>query len=137
MTPADTLKTFGLRHTAGREQLLLVFREADMALSHGDVETRLATDNDRVTIYRTLKTFVEKGLLHKVLDDGGDPRYALCREVCADGQHRHDHVHFKCAQCKQTTCLDNVLIPAVALPTGYTRHETNLLIQGVCAGCNK
>ncbi|TAH16433.1 MAG: transcriptional repressor, partial [Runella slithyformis] len=26
---------------------------------------------DRVTIYRTLKTFVEKGIVHKVLDEDG------------------------------------------------------------------
>lgn len=137
MTPADTLKSFGLRHTAGREQLLLLFRQANVALSHGDVEAQLGTDNDRVTIYRTLRTFVEKGLLHKVLDDAGDPRYALCREICADGQHQHDHVHFKCDVCNQTTCLNNVLIPSVTLPEGYSRKETNLLIQGVCAGCHK
>lgn len=137
MNAAQTLKIFDLRHTNGREEVLNLFLEADHALSHGDIEMGLGPDHDRVTIYRTLRTFLDKGILHKVLDDGGNPKYALCRETCAQGHHHHDHVHFKCADCGQTTCLDQVHIPSVALPEGYSRKEMNLLIQGVCSECNK
>jgi Fur family transcriptional regulator, ferric uptake regulator len=137
MTAVQTLKNFDLRHTNGREEVLNLFLGADHALSHGDIENGLGPDHDRVTIYRTLRTFLDKGILHKVLDDGGNPKYALCRETCAEGHHHHDHVHFKCEDCGQTTCLDQVTIPVVALPNGYSRKEMNLLIQGVCQECNK
>ena len=137
MSATQTLKNFDLRHTSGREEVLNLFLGADHALSHGDIETGLGPDHDRVTIYRTLRTFLDKGILHKVLDDGGNPKYALCRETCAQGHHHHDHVHFKCEDCGQTTCLDQVIIPAVHLPNGYSRKEMNLLIQGVCQDCNK
>ncbi len=133
---AQTLKEFNLRLTAGREQVLDLFLNADHALAHSDVETGLGPDHDRVTVYRTLRTFLDAGLLHKVLDDEGGTKYALCRERCADGHHHHDHVHFKCETCGQTTCLDEVRIPAVSLPDGYDRKEMNLLIQGVCQECN-
>jgi Fur family transcriptional regulator, ferric uptake regulator len=136
MTATETLKSTGLRHTAGREALLEVLLRADHALSHGDIDTALGPDHDRVTIYRTLRTFVDKGLIHRVLDNMGDPRYALCRDACGSGHHQHDHVHFKCNACGQTTCLNTVQIPAVVLPGGYVRQETNLLIEGVCADCN-
>ncbi|TAE29212.1 MAG: transcriptional repressor [Cytophagales bacterium] len=137
MTAAQTLRNADLRHTNGREEVLNLFLDADHALSHSDIENGLGPDHDRVTIYRTLRTFVDKGLLHKVLDDGGNPKYALCRDTCASGHHHHEHVHFKCDNCGQTTCLDQVHIPAVALPEGYNRKEMNLLIQGVCLECNK
>ena len=137
MSATQTLKNFDLRHTNGREEVLNLFLGADHALSHGDIENGLGPDHDRVTIYRTLRTFLDKGILHKVLDDGGNPKYALCRETCAEGHHHHDHVHFKCEDCGQTTCLDQVTIPVVALPNGYSRKEMNLLIQGVCQECNK
>ncbi len=133
---AKTLKDFNLRHTNGREEVLDLFIKAGHALAHSDVEDGLGPDHDRVTIYRTLRTFLDKGLLHKVLDDEGGTKYALCRETCADGHHDHDHVHFKCENCGQTTCLDDVHIPVVALPKGYDRKEMNLLIQGVCQDCN-
>lgn len=137
MTAAETLKEFDLRHTNNRVEMLDLFLQTDHALAHGDIESRLGPDHDRVTIYRTLRTFVDKGIVHKVLDDAGDPKYALCRHTsCAKDDHHHDHVHFKCQQCGQTTCLDDVLIPAIALPSGYQRQETNLLIQGTCPECN-
>lgn len=137
MTAAQTLKSVDLRHTNGREEVLNLFLDADHALSHNDIENGLGPDHDRVTIYRTLRTFVEKGLLHRVLDDGGNPKYALCRDNCVKGHHHHDHVHFKCEDCGQTTCLDQVNIPSISLPAGYSRKEVNLLIQGVCQECNK
>lgn len=137
MTASETLKTFSLRHTNGREEVLDLFIKADHALSHGDIEHGLGPDHDRVTIYRTLRTFLDKGILHKVLDDEGNPKYALCRDTCAQGHHHHDHVHFKCETCGQTTCLDQVLIPAISLPAGYAPKELNLLIQGVCDECTK
>ena len=134
---AKTLKEFNLRHTNGREEVLDLFLNAGHALAHHDIENGLGPDHDRVTIYRTLRTFLDKGLIHKILDDEGGAKYALCRETCVDGHHQHDHAHFKCEACGQTTCLEQVNIPVVALPEGYNRKEMNLLIQGVCQDCNK
>ncbi len=129
--------SFRLRQTSNRQEVLDLFLRANHALSHGDVEQGLGPDHDRVTIYRTLRTFLDKGVIHKILDDAGDPKYALCRQTCAHDDHHHDHVHFKCETCGQTTCLDEVQIPLVGLPAGYSRKETNLLIQGVCSDCNQ
>ena len=128
------LKTFRLRSTPTREEILHLFIRKDYALSHTDIENEIAKDIDRVTVYRTLKTFTDRGLIHKVLDDGGSLKYALCSEACSATHHRHDHVHFKCTICGQTNCLD-VEIPRVKLPEGYTANEVNLLIQGTCENC--
>ena len=94
----DTLRLHELRHTGCREDILDILHNRDSALSHGDLENGLKDLYDRVTIYRTLKTFVDKGIIHKVLDEEG-LRYALCKEVCHDHDHHHDHVHFKCQLC--------------------------------------
>ncbi len=133
---SNTLKDHKLRTTSCREDVLETFLNREMALSHGDLESALGDRFDRVTIYRTLKTFLEKGILHKVLDDEGT-RYALCRERCTEHDHHHDHVHFKCNACGQTNCLENLHVPAVKLPEGYRIQEVNLLIQGLCAECAK
>jgi Fur family transcriptional regulator, ferric uptake regulator len=132
----DTLKEHNLRTTSCREDTLGTFLNREIALSHGDLESALGDRFDRVTIYRTLKTFLEKGIIHKVLDDEG-MRYALCRERCSEHNHHHDHVHFKCNECGQTNCLENLHIPAVQLPKGYKAQEVNLLIQGLCASCSE
>ena len=112
-----------------------LFLKRDYALSHGDIESEIDENIDRVTVYRTLKTFSDRGLIHKVLDDGGGLKYALCTEACSATQHSHEHVHFKCIQCSQTYCLD-IEIPHVKLPKGYQPKEVNLLIQGTCQNCS-
>lgn len=112
-----------------------LFLLKNYALSHSDIEKEIDNSLDRVTVYRTLKTFLDKGLIHKVLDDEGSLKYALCKEACSKVEHHHDHVHFKCTKCGQTICL-NVDVPSVKLPKGYSASEVNLLIQGVCERCS-
>ncbi len=133
-TTRQILKDFKLRSTPGREAILLTFLKLDFALSHGDVEREVPASIDRVTLYRTLKTFLDKGLIHKVLDDEGSLKYALCNEACTLVHHHHNHVHFKCTKCGQTNCLQ-VDIPSVKLPKGFQPKEINLLIQGICEKC--
>lgn len=128
------LKDFHLRTTPTRQEILHLFLKKEYALSHGDIEKEIDSSLDRVTVYRTLKTFLDKGLIHKVLDDEGSLKYALCNEACSHTGHHHNHVHFKCTKCGQTNCLD-VEIPSVKLPKGYKPQEINLLIQGVCEHC--
>ena len=132
------LEQFQIRTTPCREGVLLVLQSKNFAQSQGDIESALSSQFDRVTIYRTLKSFVGSGIIHKVLDDVGGTKYALCKELChhSDGStHQHDHVHFKCTQCGQTTCLEEVHIPKIVLPEGYVKQESNLLIQGICLSC--
>jgi Fur family ferric uptake transcriptional regulator len=130
------LKDFRLRTTQTRQEILHLFLRSDYALSHGDIEKEIDSSLDRVTVYRTLKTFLDKGLIHKVLDDEGSLKYALCNEACTVAGHHHNHVHFKCTKCGQTNCLTNVEIPSMKLPKGYKAKEINLLIQGVCEACS-
>jgi Fur family transcriptional regulator, ferric uptake regulator len=129
------LKNFSLRTTPTRQEIIRLFLKKNYALSHGDIEKEITDELDRVTVYRTLKTFLDKGLIHKVLDDEGSLKYALCNEACTMMGHHHDHVHFKCATCGHTNCL-NIDVPAVKLPRGYQATEVNLLIQGICERCS-
>ena len=132
----QVLKKYHLRNTNCRSSILALFIEKDMAMSHADVEAYLSPDFDRVTLYRTLKTFLDKGLLHKVLDDTGGLKYALCKE-CTETHHHHEHVHFKCVACQRITCIDYLKIPPIALPAEYQPAEFNLLVQGLCPECSK
>jgi Fur family transcriptional regulator, ferric uptake regulator len=130
------LKDFDLRSTDCRSAILEIFLHKNFALSHSDIENKISDSYDRVTVYRTLKTFLDKGIIHKVLDDSGSTKYALCREHCTSAHHNHEHVHFKCIDCGLTNCLDDIEVPAIKLPQGYKILEVNLLVQGVCKKCN-
>lgn len=132
----DILKNSALSVTASRKRILEIFLAADNALAHQDIETKCADQYDRVTIYRTLQTFLEKGIIHNIPSTDNMVRYALCNEVCITTGHHHDnHVHFKCDDCGKTVCLDDVNIPAVNLPKGYTMKEINMVVSGICKSC--
>ena len=62
----DLLKRQTLSVTESRKRILQLFLEQPGALSHGDIEKRAGEMFDRVTIYRTLQTFVDRGLIHTI-----------------------------------------------------------------------
>jgi Fur family ferric uptake transcriptional regulator len=115
--------------------VLNFFLEANHALSNAAIEDKLNKNYDRVTIYRTLKSFQDKGIIHRVLDDEGSPKYALCRHECDAHAHKHNHVHLKCSQCGETNCIESVEVPPITLPEGYSYREADVLLQGVCKNC--
>lgn len=122
-----------LRFTSSRSQILSIFHSKSTALSEPELEVELNGICDRVTIYRTLTTFMEKGILHKVLDDSGLTKYALC---CDDCEHKHhEHVHFKCQICGQTQCLHEIPTSLPILPEGFVPETVHVLVNGVCPNC--
>ena len=135
-TALKLLKQNGLRKTQIREAILDVFLTQKTALSHSEVEQLFLGKFDRVTVYRTLKTFDEKGLIHRVIDDGAVVKYAVCEDTCDEHQHHYNHVHFKCEKCKKTVCIHDSHITNVALPQGFVGKEYQLLVMGVCDKCS-
>lgn len=131
---SDILKHHGMRSTAIRKDVLNVLSDEGRALSHSDVESALAKV-DRVTLYRTLDSFEDKGIIHQVHSDDGIRRYALCAGSCSEDHHHDNHVHFKCTKCEQITCLDQIKIPTITLPKGFAVNRGDLLLTGTCAGC--
>jgi Fur family ferric uptake transcriptional regulator len=121
--------------TAMRLLVLDLLLKQTSAISLSDIEKGLETA-DRTTIYRTLKTFEEKGLTH-IIDDGtGTPKYALCIDDCDSDEHHDLHVHFYCAVCKETFCLPDSKIPSISLPNNFAATEMNLVVKGICSNCN-
>ncbi|MCK9403460.1 MAG: transcriptional repressor [Chitinophagaceae bacterium] len=132
---AETLKKNQLSITDSRKKILELFMRTNGALAHADIEHQSGTEFDRVTIYRTLQTFVEKGIIHTIPTADNSVRYALCKDQCSAGKHHDDHVHFMCDACGTTYCLDHVVVPAVVLPKGFTVTQTDVVISGTCKNC--
>lgn len=131
----NRLKDRQINPTAMRLLVLDFLTRQTAAISLNDLEKGMAP-SDRITIYRTLKTFEEKGLVHSIEDGSGATKYALCEQDC-DGENHHDlHVHFYCNTCKETFCLPDTRIPEMTLPNGFKQQEMNLIIKGICEHCS-
>jgi len=130
------LEAHGLRKTGCRLEVLHQFLAHDFALSHADLERMLGNSYDRVTIYRTLYSFEKKGLIHSINDVSGAVKFALCKnDGCSQHHHQDNHIHFKCGCCGQTFCLNEVDIPALALPNGYVAERLHFSAEGTCRSC--
>lgn len=121
--------------TAIRILVLEVLLQQNSAISLTAIEKSLETA-DRTSIYRTLKTFEQNGLIHIIEDGTGTPKYALCMDECDTHEHHDMHVHFYCSTCKETFCLPNHKIPHILLPSGFTSAEMNLVVKGTCQKCS-
>src|SRR5215207_7559804 len=131
----DILHRRQLSSTESRRKILTLFLNCGDALTHGDIEKEVGEKYDRVTIYRTLQTFEEKGIIHSIPTADNAIRYALCKE-CEEGHHHDDHVHFICTNCEKTICLDDVVSPNIELPKGYVADNVQVVIHGLCKDCS-
>jgi Fur family transcriptional regulator, ferric uptake regulator len=131
----DILKSNHLSNTDSRREILQVFLRSRSALAHHDIEKKTGEKFDRVTVYRTLQTFIDKGIVHTIPTSDNAVKYALCREECSEGHHHDNHIHFVCDSCGNTTCLDETAIPQIKLPHGYRQEKVNVIVNGVCKTC--
>src|SRR5215213_10273825 len=121
--------------TGSRKKILELFLSTRGALAHADIERRAGEKFDRVTVYRTLQTFVDKGIIHSIPTVDNSIRYALCKENCKGGHHHDNHVHFICNHCEQTVCLNEVSVPEVNLPKEFAAMQSQMVVTGLCREC--
>ncbi len=71
MEASTIIKNSGLRLTSSRKKIINILIKSQTALSEVDLEKRLSSVCDRTTIYRTLNTLLENGIVHKLVDTDG------------------------------------------------------------------
>ncbi len=130
----NKLNKKGVRPTAMRIIVLQYLTKLGHTTSLFDLENHFDYA-DKSTLFRTLKTFEEKGIVHKVDDGSGIIKYGLCSDTCRCIKE-DQHFHFHCEKCEETYCLNNMNIPNLELPTKFILKQSNLVLKGICANCN-
>ena len=133
----DILRRNSLSVTESRKKILNLFLNVQGALAHGDIERKAGEKFDRVTVYRTLQTFVEKGIIHTIPTTDNSVRYALCKDNCTEGHHHDNHVHFICLQCGATLCLEDIVVPEIKMRKGFSVNEIEVVVKGICLDCQQ
>lgn len=132
----EILKHNHLSVTESRKKILDLFLANIGALAHADIEKNTGEQFDRVTIYRTLQTFVDKGIIHTIPTADNSVLYALCKDECEQGHHHDNHIHFICDTCNITICMDHITIPELKLPKGFAPKRSDVVVSGICNRCN-
>jgi Fur family ferric uptake transcriptional regulator len=129
----DLLKQKNLRLTDARKGVLEAFQNSRSALSHRDLDKKLPTYLDRITMYRTLMSFKKKGLIHSVTD----PESGIARYLFTDPSLPKYHAHFRCTGCDLLICLSISIShqSMAALPDGFQGTSYSFIIEGLCDKC--
>ncbi|OEK03065.1 Fur family transcriptional regulator [Roseivirga sp. 4D4] len=122
-----------IKPTAVRLLVLKALVESSAAVSLNDLEAKFERA-DKATLYRTLKTFEDKKLIHSIDDGSGATKYALCAEGC-ECEPQDQHIHFHCVKCNETYCLTQSKIPQTNIPVGFRASSASMVYKGTCPNC--
>jgi len=137
-SPFDAmLKKSGLRRTPVRLAILDLLAESGQPLGVPEILSRLAAGTDIVTIYRTLNTFSESKIVHRIRAEDRSWRYAFGE---SEKQTAHTHPHFVCDECGKVECLADAAVPSNLVPSlrinrKYTVRFPEVILHGVCPKC--
>lgn len=137
MQASEILKRFSLYDTASRSDILNILIKSKLALSVTEIRHMLEQDCDRVTLYRNLKLFTNKGILHQIHVDGQVSKYVLPDNIVKPDLNYSEHLHFKCTYCEEVKCLTEYTLDRMELPEGYKMLGTNFVVFGICNMCNQ
>ena len=130
------LSNNGISRTKFRIDLLKLFYTSKKSLSIENIFKFFSKSINKVTIYRALESFENKGLIHKVPDYNNLKRYSLCKiKECISGFHKHNHGHFICYSCDQTFCIEDIKSPDITNLKGFDVQELKLTLEGYCSSC--
>ena len=133
MKKDNIFSTVDLRSTPLREEMITLFvNHQGIAFSEAEINGMFSQPFDRVTVYRTIKTFLGKLIIHKVICEDGVLRYAITEQQ----QNKLYHPHFQCTACGTVSCLTEKGLSRVSLPEGYRTRELHMLIKGICSQCS-
>ncbi|MFU8860206.1 MAG: Fur family transcriptional regulator [Cyclonatronaceae bacterium] len=137
--PKSILRQYGLKTTPVRVSVLEVLLQSRVALSHGDITDRLeGNDIDKVTLYRTLNSFTEKRLTHKVPTEDRNWLYAIFDEDLLRPALDHYHAHFVCNICDKIYCLPVEEQQSVHISShklGFKVQSSEIRLHGLCPVC--
>ena len=127
-------KKLGL--TKGAQKVFELLEQSHELSSAQDIYGKLRTEEDKApgltTVYRSLESLVQMGLVQAVDLGDGERRY----EVVAPGEHHH---HLVCTKCGNSTHLDSCLVEDIedAIRRKYKFQIDSHIFEvfGVCEAC--
>jgi Fur family zinc uptake transcriptional regulator/Fur family ferric uptake transcriptional regulator len=129
------LREKGLKLTPQRHQILRVLLRAGGPLTAKEIGNALHRRFPNVglgTVYRTLETFKELGVLHEIIFPDGGKRFELSRE------HRHHLICLSCGRAVSYPCCPAECLGQIKkLNPNFKVEEHSLTVFGYCGDCRR
>ncbi len=130
------IRAAGHRVTPQRVLILDAVCEGEGHTSLGEIYARVRQVDksiDRSTLYRTLKLFVDLGLVVSADTGHGETYYEISKP--------HHHHHLVCRQCGKEQEIEHTLLQRmfdqVSQEYGFKADTDHLVLFGLCANCQR
>ncbi len=131
----DDLKKANLKLTASRKNILELLVKEHGPFSADEVQKRISRKTcDQATVYRTLASLEDVGILRRCEFGDGTARFEL------SGDSNHHHHHLICKQCRRVEIIDDCELEGLdrlAQKRGFTDVSHILEFFGTCPNCKK
>ncbi|WP_067697205.1 Fur family transcriptional regulator [Nocardia jejuensis] len=131
-----TEKTVGVRSTRQRSAIAALLADIDEFRSAQELHDELRKRGEGIgltTVYRTLQSLAEAGLVDMLRTDSGESVY----RQCSTGHHHH----LVCRHCGRTVEVEGPTVEAwadsIAAEHGFTEISHTMEIFGTCRACAK
>jgi Fur family transcriptional regulator, ferric uptake regulator len=131
----DELRMYDLKVTPARLGVLEALENAHLPLSAEDIThylTRKTIKADRVTVFRIMNTFMDKGIIRPIQFNDGKLRYEY--------SGKPDHHHFICEDCGVVEdipeCNIAILEKSLQQKKGLLIKRHSLEFFGLCKRCS-
>ncbi|NLH43428.1 MAG: transcriptional repressor [Planctomycetes bacterium] len=118
--------------TEARVAILRVLLEANGPLRQDQIAGWESHKLNKVTVYRTLDSLAEAGLVHRAFLQNRAWHFELA-DHCSEKQC---HPHFTCTNCGVTRCMTDISLPLAKIPQkGYVISRQQVRLEGLCPAC--
>lgn len=129
----NILQNRGILPTAIPLLVLNKLMEHQPTISHQELAEHFE-GADKITLFRTLKTFLDHNLIQTVGDETGPVRYALA-EFCDNTLSSEQYTHFHCSSCGRTYLLTDGERPSIFIPQHFQLDQIPMTLKGRCDQC--
>ena len=132
-----TLKKHRAYVTQTRIAVLRVLSQTRGSISVSRIRKLSPVALDRVSIYRTLQLFLEKGLILIVPNSRGNPHYILTDflKMTSANSLENQLVYFICKTCGHTELIEQGDSLIVKRPANHQVNNCYIVLEGICNRC--
>ena len=121
-----------LKNTPSRLAILSILKEKNIPLDALQISKLVKDKADLATVYRTLETFYNNGLINKLEFGEGKYRYEIKKK---------DHHHLICGNCKKIEDVEDKFMSdwekEIKIKKGFLVNRHALEFFGLCSSCQK
>lgn len=133
-----TLRRHGAYVTQTRIAVFKVFLQSQAGITVSRIRQLSSVALDRISAYRTVRFFLNKGLIRAVPHAYGNSHYILTEFIrtSSDGLPADQLVYFICRKCGYTELIEQQVPVVFTRPAMHQVKSCSIILEGECDKCS-